>query len=155
MNQEAASANNIISSGYTLATNAPAECNELYTAGHSDAVTQLCALPLQKIWGDCPYNGGSVGNACGSWWMQTVSCLHILLLDVYARSARLTYVVGSVRLRLPVRWAVRAVPPVAGLLLNPANENSRESPSNSDCQMHPEMPCCRSRSAFTLSISVG
>ena len=68
---ESAVANNYVSSGYTLADDAPPQCKDLYTNGMSPFVASLCALPLQRILGDCGYNGGSVSNVCGSWWMQT------------------------------------------------------------------------------------
>ena len=74
-----AAANNIISSGYTLAPGAPPECYDLYKNGHSDYVTLLCSAPLNQLVNDCPYNGGKISNACGEWWLQTcpfgVSCL--------------------------------------------------------------------------------
>ena len=75
---ESAVANNYVSSGYTLADDAPPQCKDLYTNGISSFVASLCALPLQQILSDCGYNGGSVSNVCGSWWMQTcplgISC---------------------------------------------------------------------------------
>ena len=74
----AAAENNYIKSGYTLAPNAPPECQDLYKNGHSEYVTLLCSAPLNQLVNDCPYNGGKISNACGEWWLQTcpmeVSC---------------------------------------------------------------------------------
>ena len=66
-----AAGSNLIHSGYTLVDNAPPECHDLYQNGHSDYVTMLCSEPLMRILKDCPYNGGSVSNVCGQWWLQT------------------------------------------------------------------------------------
>lgn len=59
--------NNIISAGWTLADDAPEECQHF----DDDASKILCTEPLNDIVSQCPWNGGSIKNVCGEFWMQT------------------------------------------------------------------------------------
>lgn len=59
--------NNYIKAGWTLADDAPEECQHF----DEDASKSLCADPLNQIVSDCPWNGGSIKNVCGEFWMQT------------------------------------------------------------------------------------
>jgi hypothetical protein len=63
--------NNIYNSGYTLVTPPPEDCKHLYSSGSTKLQQQLCSDPLAAIINNCPYNGGQVKNACGSWWLQS------------------------------------------------------------------------------------
>jgi len=63
--------NNHYDSTFTLASDAPADCKNLYTSGSSPAVQSACSLPIQAIIDACPFNGGQVSNACGLWTLQS------------------------------------------------------------------------------------
>ena len=71
LNPSSAADSNFVTTGYTLDPKAPPECHDLYKDGHSDYVTLLCSAPLNQLVNDCPYNGGSISNVCGQWWIQT------------------------------------------------------------------------------------
>ncbi|KAH8426059.1 uncharacterized protein LDX57_003799 [Aspergillus melleus] len=59
--------NNYIRAGWTLADDAPEDCQYL----DQDETRALCADPLNEIVKQCPWNGGSIKNVCGEFWMQT------------------------------------------------------------------------------------
>ncbi|PLB43711.1 hypothetical protein P170DRAFT_60899 [Aspergillus steynii IBT 23096] len=64
---QAPAGNNYIRAGWTLADDAPEECQHF----DQDASRALCADPLNEIVSSCPWNGGSIKNVCGEFWMQT------------------------------------------------------------------------------------
>lgn len=63
--------NNYVTSGYTTDASAPADCQNFYKRDLTSLQVDLCALPLQAIMKDCPYNGGIVDTVCGKSWLYT------------------------------------------------------------------------------------
>jgi len=63
--------NNLISSGYTLGSNVPDDCQHFYKGDLNQLQVNLCALPLEAIIDGCPYNGGQIDTVCGTFWLQS------------------------------------------------------------------------------------
>jgi hypothetical protein len=56
--------------GWTLDDNAPKQCHDLPTTkGDSDAFW-ACKIALETIARDCPWNGGTIENACGQFRLR-------------------------------------------------------------------------------------
>lgn len=71
--QTAPSQNNYYDATFTLASNAPELCKQLYTEegkGHVE-VQNFCKSPLKAITHQCVYNGGKVTSDCGEWTLQS------------------------------------------------------------------------------------
>lgn len=58
---------------FTIASNAPELCKQLYTEqGKQDVEVQnFCQKPLKEIRNKCEYNGGRVKSDCGEWTLQS------------------------------------------------------------------------------------
>lgn len=71
--QTAPASNNHYDATFTLASNAPDLCKQLYTEeGKPNAEVQnFCKSPLKAITHQCVYNGGKVTSDCGEWTLQS------------------------------------------------------------------------------------
>ena len=66
-------ANNHYDATFTIASNAPELCKQLYTEqGKSNAdVQNFCKSPLKAIAHQCIFNGRKVTSDCGEWTLQS------------------------------------------------------------------------------------
>ncbi|KAI5461841.1 hypothetical protein BGZ63DRAFT_424694 [Mariannaea sp. PMI_226] len=62
--------NNICGGLLKAADNAPPDCQSLFSNGASDDIQALCSAPMIKLAQDCPFNGGTVNNICGTWFLR-------------------------------------------------------------------------------------